>query len=142
MAIGANLTYSTWKKASSTFQNLLHKSAILTRSIRVTESLTAHYISALVLFSLSPTKTENRSKSIYSNSLRISQHTVSQTRCCVQPLCLGQQQKDYPLSLSVTRLIEVPCLGSPQPYKQHQMPVSSTPNAETDYRLDINIKFD
>lgn len=34
-------------------------------------------------------------------------------------LCLVAN-KDYPVSLSVNKLIEIPCSGAPKPYKMHQ----------------------
>lgn len=37
-----------------------------------------------------------------------------------------EQQKEFPLLLTVTRLIEVPLTGSPQQYKTHQQTGAST----------------
>jgi hypothetical protein len=84
--------------------------------------------------------TQSQYKSTCSSTSKINLPTVSMTS--LSKLSIGTQQKDYPLSLSVSRLIEVPTQGSPQPYKQHQITASTNPNADTDYRLDINVKFD
>jgi len=46
--------------------------------------------------------------------------------------------EDFPLQLVVTRLIEVPCSGTPKPYKTH-MP--SPGDKEQEYRLEFNIRY-
>lgn len=52
---------------------------------------------------------------------------------------LSAAQRDFPLQIKVTKLIEIPCnQAAPQPYKTH---VFSAEERQKEYRLDINIRF-
>lgn len=46
--------------------------------------------------------------------------------------------KDYPVSLAVTKLIEIPCQGAPKPYKMHQF---SKDDKMQEYKLEFNLKY-
>ena len=54
-------------------------------------------------------------------------------------ICIEPAQRDYPLALQVTKIIEIPIMANvPMPYQQHTL---AKDDPVKEYKLDINIRF-
>lgn len=80
------------------------------------------------------------STSTSSSGLNRSHSTVRQVAFLT---ILGPSMKDFPISMSCTRIIEVNTKIA-APYKTHQLTTvgQPQPQGDTEYRLDICLKFD